>query len=256
LRYIAVQYLPHVNYATLLDWYIQASLFFILAGVCEVVFSFSMFYAPIENSYTYIISPTRAEPQPGPKVKDHSWFDNWAWGALAVGWLLVNIKFILLYTAQYVRFQSITQQLEDRKERRRCFVNGVPLRAKKEPWFWSWEELKSHGEVVWNYVTQPKLPVRACSFIWGLLFFFFQKVRELLGALLYLVDAFLCFRCFTGLCFRCKKAHDHNKRKADKEDKAERASARFFNVRCGFRFCVSQPSFFLTPPPPPPPSFL
>ena len=134
LRYISVQYLPHVSYATALDWYIQACLFFTLAGVVETVSAYAFFF-PILNIPLYISAPQADgttlnyyPPVPSPKL--HTNFDSYAWLALAVLWALTNAYFVVHFIHSHVDYRALQARQEGLITRRRNLVLGLhPARA-------------------------------------------------------------------------------------------------------------------------------
>jgi hypothetical protein len=130
LRYISVQYLPHVPYATLLDWYIQACLFFNLAAIVETVVAYYVFYS-VSPAASYVTGPPDARgatasayaDSPSPKL--HTDFDVYAWLALAALWVLTNLFFVVQFTHNYAQFYQMQVRQRERLVRRRELVQGL-----------------------------------------------------------------------------------------------------------------------------------
>ncbi len=90
-----------------LDYYIQASLLFSLAGCFITVGVFAYYTAP---------------ETPNPQL--HSTRDTWAWGSLGVLWLLCNIFFAVRFTHAYVDFSGKQREQEEKLLRRRRLLSA------------------------------------------------------------------------------------------------------------------------------------
>jgi hypothetical protein len=227
LRYISVQYLPHVSYATLLDWYIQACLFFTLAGVAETVVAYVLYFpSPAPPSFSTAQSSAGAGAgaagaaaapatvsvyADNPSPKTHTAFDTFAWTTLLVLWLLTNLFFVLVFTHNYVKYTKLQRQQEERLQRRRDLVLGLhPLRAREES---SREEVRipwrKSAEVARMHCCRAGSSQSFRVSLWDTLCLLLSNVRSLCVYLLILVDALLLCRCGAKFIGRWRDVERH-----------------------------------------------
>ena len=217
LRYISVQYLPRVSYATLLDWYIQSCLFFTLAGVLEVVLAFNLFYTPPNPlpPYTTLPQPDGTAlnvypAQPSPKL--HSDFDTACWLTMLVLWALTNLYFAVHFTSNYVAYAHLQEAQDARITARRDLILGLhPHRAtasaaRRAGTLTCCERL----EIAQNHCCRAGGGRRFCATLLRTLWRFAVNLGHALIMLPLLLDALLLCRCCSNACDRWRAAGDHH----------------------------------------------